>query len=1376
MADVQVQLAPGTQVAGRYRIESFIAKGGMGGVYVATDSATGTRIALKQRSGVRPREVRMFEREYHTLRSLRHPRIIEVHDYGVADGTAYYTMELLDGQDLRKLAPLPYPRAARYLRDVASSLALLHARRLLHRDLSPGNVRVTSDDRCKLIDFGVLMSFGVAEVLAGTPPFLPPEALSGAPLDQRADLYGLGALAYWLLTGRHAYPAKTIDALRDAWLTPPQPPSRMCRELHPQLQAEPIPAALDALVLTLLDRNPIARPPSAAEVIERLNAAVGLPPDSEPLAAESYLINARTVGREREQKRLLERAAAAIEGVGSSLVIEADPGMGSSRLLAELAVEAQLLGALPVLVDAKLAHGALGAVQELIARLVEASPDLALSRARPHATALAHLAPELGARLGGEADRNLKAPPGELRLRAQSALSDWLSAVSEVRPLVLLIDNAQRLDEVSAALLSALAHDVARHRWMLVLAMRRDEPPIAPAMIKSLSEVSAQMTLEPLDRAHVEELVIGCFGAAHHAARLAERLYRVSAGNPEQCLSLIRQLVQHGHIKHAQGEWLLPRDLDESRLLTSDQSHSRAIGALSPASRQLAQLLALHAAPVALDVCLAIGERAGVGKVFEALDELVENGVVSRSGSNYHFVHDGLRKALSAMLSAGELQRLHRIIGDELAGRCEDDAQAMLDAGFHLLRGGDEGRGADLLATAGVLIGYDSDDMSLAVPPLRAALAVFRKQKRPAYQLARALGPLCNASWYCDFRLAREFGEETIGVLSDLIGLTLAGRLRPWLGSRLSLYCGLGYAALAFTFGRGRKGVRSLREQIVMYCNCVSMLAAVAASCLDAERVKLWADKLEHLAALGRDHAAALTHRFTELLALVPQDEPAAAIRGFRELLVTLEDGKRVRDLPEDSRLMLRGGALYAMGALSSFADSPFALECASALERIGLQLYAMAADQVRASYHAVRGEIELADFYRERVDMHALRAGSGWQAEVWAPASSIVGAITTWDVIALRRAGEELERLAVEIPSLRRFATIARASWLLIRGDAQSALVHYQALIDGTPPRAFVGWSAVLGVYARSLTFVGRPKEAKQVCERALSEQREGDSELTTMYSALISEIARAEVAMGQHEAASARIDTLLKAREHDNPAFIANQHEIAAHAALRAGDALRALHHAMEMERAAEPTANPALLQQCAALRAEIAAFERSTSSPPQGGPSDPDSTSTAASPMALDVSASQQRVEQALQLIVEQAGGLSGYLFAIVRGKSSLLAPLHGPDPPEHLLDQVSRDLRTFQRARRRATTDQAAIHATVITLHEASPAGPPPRAQEYRTVILSRDGEAVDGVVAVLEGPKPRVLNELLARTIAVKLVHGGVLGDARATTPRALDRG
>jgi hypothetical protein len=627
--------------------------------------------------------------------------------------------------------------------------------------------------------------------------------------------------------------------------------------------------------------------------------------------------------------------------------------------------------------------------------------------------------------------------------------------------------------------------------------------------------------------------------------------------------------------------------------------------------------------------------------------------------------------------------------------------------------------------------------------------------------------------------MAREYGDEAIAVLRDQIGLTLAARLRPWLGKHLSLYLGLGHAALAFTFGRGRKGIAGLREQIVMYFNCVVSLAGVAATCLDGKSSQRCADRLEHLTALGRDHAATISHRFAELLALVPQDQPNKAVEGCKALLARLENGPPVADLPADSRVMILGGIRYEIGALSSFADGRTALETADALDNVGLQLYVLAADQVRASYHACRGEIDLADFYRERVDMHAVRAGSGWQAEVWAPASAIVASMSTWDVIGIKRACEELERLAQDIPSLRRHAMVARAAWLLMQGDHKSAIALYQAVLEGTPTRSFAGWSAVMASCARAHIAAGQYQEAKSLCERVVAELQEGDHQFRAMYEVAAVELALAEAHLGDITSADARMTMVLaRVAASTSPAGIANVHYACARIALLKHDTLLALRHAVEMEQGAKLGANPALLQQCAALRAQIAAFERSTSAPPPDH-EDETETSLVTTDPKLDRAASRRRLDQALQMIVEESGGQSGFLFAYLRGELSLLAPcgeVSPVTPPEHVLDQLKRDLRTFERARRRATTDVAAVHVTALTAQHTlvEPMRARPKAHDYRTVILTIDGERVDGVVAVLAGEKPRTVDHTLARAIAVNLVQAGELGDSRATVPRGVE--
>ena len=162
----------------------------------------------------------MLEREYYTLVQLAHPRIIAVYDFGVDSNGPYYLMELLEGTDLQNVDRLPWRTACIALRDVASALAMLHSRGVVHRDVSMRNVHWDSE-HAKLIDFGAMTPMGVAKDVVGTAPFAAPEAVQLQALDGRADLYSLGALAYRLLTGRHAYPARRFADLRDSWRSKP---------------------------------------------------------------------------------------------------------------------------------------------------------------------------------------------------------------------------------------------------------------------------------------------------------------------------------------------------------------------------------------------------------------------------------------------------------------------------------------------------------------------------------------------------------------------------------------------------------------------------------------------------------------------------------------------------------------------------------------------------------------------------------------------------------------------------------------------------------------------------------------------------------------------------------------------------------------------------------------------------------------------------------------------------------------------------------------------------------------------------------------------------------------------------------------------------
>ena len=136
-------------------------------VYEVRDLTTGRACALKRLDASsdqkkQRRSAQLFEREYQQLAELAHPRVVQVYEYAIDAEGPYYTMELLDGGDLRDRVPIPWRDACTLFFDVCSSLALLHSRRLLHRDISPRNIRCTRDGKAKLIDFGAMRPMGPA--------------------------------------------------------------------------------------------------------------------------------------------------------------------------------------------------------------------------------------------------------------------------------------------------------------------------------------------------------------------------------------------------------------------------------------------------------------------------------------------------------------------------------------------------------------------------------------------------------------------------------------------------------------------------------------------------------------------------------------------------------------------------------------------------------------------------------------------------------------------------------------------------------------------------------------------------------------------------------------------------------------------------------------------------------------------------------------------------------------------------------------------------------------------------------------------------------------------------------------------------------------
>ena len=296
----------GKQVAkerelGSYRLGEPLGRGGMGAVYRATHRMLARPAAIKlihpEVLAARDRKsadlaIARFHREAEAAAGLRSPHTVELYDFGeTEDGTLYFVMELLQGMDLETLVqregPLPQERVIHILRQVCESLDEAHVAGLVHRDIKPANIHLgrvgRRHDFVKVLDFGLVKSVHpagqedsmatAAGLTPGTPAYMAPELAMGGQVDGRADLYGLGCVGYYLLTGRLVFEAaNALQMIAKHIQEAPLPPSERT-EL-------PVAPELDRIILACLAKEPDNRPGSALQ-LERMLGEIELQPWSE---------------------------------------------------------------------------------------------------------------------------------------------------------------------------------------------------------------------------------------------------------------------------------------------------------------------------------------------------------------------------------------------------------------------------------------------------------------------------------------------------------------------------------------------------------------------------------------------------------------------------------------------------------------------------------------------------------------------------------------------------------------------------------------------------------------------------------------------------------------------------------------------------------------------------------------------------------------------------------------------------------------------------------------------------------------------------------------------------------------------------------------
>ena len=385
----------GSVLAG-HRIERVLGRGGMGVVYAATDLSLERTVALKLIAPELAENVgfrRRFIAESRTAASLDHPNVVPIFRAGEEDGALFLAMRYVDGDNLGTIVmrdgALAPRRAAGLLAQVASALEAAHGRGLVHRDVKPANVLVTGDDHCYLTDFGLVEDLGAstgatrsAEVL-GTLDYLAPERIRGGVTGPWTDVYALGCLLFFALTGRVPFPLEAPES--KLWAHVAEPP--------PRVSDAGAPAAFDDVIATAMAKQSRERHESAAAFAAAALAAAGT---GGPARAPAVVATARRLEAEAravlsgaDAPALLDRLARVVERAQAlDDAVAADPPEQIGRLIAEARsghepAKAERVAALAQrLAAARRAQGQLDAVsarlERALAELDGAAPLAAL--------------------------------------------------------------------------------------------------------------------------------------------------------------------------------------------------------------------------------------------------------------------------------------------------------------------------------------------------------------------------------------------------------------------------------------------------------------------------------------------------------------------------------------------------------------------------------------------------------------------------------------------------------------------------------------------------------------------------------------------------------------------------------------------------------------------------------------------------------------------------------------------------------------------------------------------------------------------------------------------------------------------------------------
>lgn len=692
----------GQRIGTKYQVLEYLGHGSTSQVYKVKDQADGQNYALKY---FLPEAVNInfVCQEFRFISDLIHPRLARVHAYENLEQSCFYVMELLPGPDILKCCQdqSDQDKAERVL-EICQALEFIHSKGIIHLDIKPTNVLLDGSGRAKLLDFGLAQSLASrpAAKAAGTPAYISPEVISGNPPDARSDLYSLGILMYQLFAGRLPFEAPaTKELLKLHLYQSPQPPA---------VYRSDIPEQIQDLILRLLDKDPNRRPQGTAELTDELNRFLKLESGKGRSEIQGRLMfSGRMVGREKEVHELRHGIQNALSGQGSSFFISGETGIGRTKLLTEISLQAQLMDC--QVLWARCYHQDTAAYDPIVQLLRQVRPlaqnfsPRMLEQYGPELMAIVPEFRDLPELQGLPSPFTL--PPQENRLRLLDSIASFVVGTLDACPArasLIMFESIHWIDPQSLEALYHLQRNITHNRIMVVGSYRNDElddgHPLLEAIEKLSSEnLAERIMLRRLSRAEVSLLMESLLPRTENLEPLSAMIYTETEGNPLLIEETLNYLHDTGHLTRKLGRWVFSgTDIRKASLpLGLSSLLASKLARLSPSQLLLLRLLAVLGKPADRDQ-LAFLAGTEPSRMTEDLLLLKSRSLLAEVGQEhlvcYGLHHSKFGQEVYRAIPAPDLAHLHQRAALLLEAKPNPGTHDLVELSRHWTKAGDQAK------------------------------------------------------------------------------------------------------------------------------------------------------------------------------------------------------------------------------------------------------------------------------------------------------------------------------------------------------------------------------------------------------------------------------------------------------------------------------------------------------------------------------------------------------------------------------------------------------------------------------------------------------------------------------------------------------------